>query len=126
MNCISCYSVVPSSPAVIVNSTSATSISFSWSVPSDSLVTSYTVMWERDVRVDCPVNVTGLATQIIPTHYDVMALEEDSSYIITVVAINLAGSSEASKSVVSVTGEAGETLFCVKGCPSNSLRLNHV
>ena len=42
------------------------------------------------------------------TSYDIMGLEEDSSYTITVTASNSAGSSAVSNTVTAMTLEAGE------------------
>ena len=85
----------------------ATSISLSWSVPSDSVVTSYEVMWQRDTTVGCPGGDEDSDT-ITGTSYDITGLEEDSSYSITVRASNTAGSSEDSNTVTAMTLEAGE------------------
>ena len=38
---------LPGQPTVSVNAITATSISLSWSIPSDSVVTSYEVVWEE-------------------------------------------------------------------------------
>ena len=42
------------------------------------------------------------------TSYDIMGLEEDSSYTITVTASNSVGSSAVSNTVTAMTLEAGE------------------
>ena len=64
-------------------------------------------MWQRDTTVGCPGGDGGSAT-ITDTSYDIMGLEEDSSYTITVRASNTTGSSEDSNTVTAMTLEAGE------------------
>ena len=65
-------------------------------------------MWETDDKGGCSggsvmdsTNITGGSTS-----YDIMGLEEDSSYTITVTASNSAGSSN--DTVTAMTLEAGE------------------
>ena len=94
-------------PMVMVNSTTATTISLSWS-SAGSVVDSYEVMWERDTSGECPDEDEGSATITDgSTSYTITGLEEDSSYIITVNATNDAGSA-ISVSVTEMTEEAGE------------------
>ena len=93
-----------------MSSTTATTISLSWSVPSGSVVDSYEVMWERDTSGECPDEDEDSATITDgSTSYTITGLEEDSSYTITVTATNAAGSA-ASEPVTGMTGEAGEGL----------------
>ena len=100
----------PGQPSVTVSSTTATTISLSWSVPSGSVVDSYEVVWERDTSGECPDEDEGSATITDgSTSYTITGLEEDSSYTITVTATNAAGSA-ASDPVTGMTGEAGEGL----------------
>ena len=98
-------------PTVNVTSTTATSISLSWSVPSGSVVTSYEVMWQRDTSGECPNEDEGRGTTITDgsTSHEIMGLEEDSSYSLTVTAANAAGSSAVSETVTAMTEEAGES-----------------
>ena len=91
-------------------STTATSISLSWSV-TDSVVTSSVVSWQRDTFGECPDDVdedsapiTGSSTSIT-----LNGEQEDSRYFITVTVSNDAGSSEESNIVTAVTEEAGES-----------------
>ena len=96
-----------------VDSTTATSISLSWSVPSGSLVHRYVVMWERDTSAgECPDDVDQDSTTITDgsTSHTIMELEEDSTYIITVRASNAIGSA-VSDSGSGVTREAGKQLY---------------
>ena len=93
-----------------VSTTTATSISLSWSVPTDSVVTQYLVEWQRDTSVGCTdedqANTT--ITDGSTVSYDIPELEENSQYIVTVTASNSAGSSGASNSVNGMTAVAGE------------------
>ena len=85
-------------------STTATSITLSGGVPSDSVADSYEVMWERDTSIGCSDEDEGSATSI----GEITGLQEDSSYTITVTASNSAGSSEVSNTVTEMTLETGE------------------
>ena len=87
---------------ISVDSTTATSITLSGGVPSDSVADSYEVMWERDTSIGCSDEDEGSATSI----GEITDLQEDSSYTITVTASNSAGSSE--DTVTAMTMEAGE------------------
>ena len=82
--------VVPGQPSVSVNSTTATTISLSWSVPSGSVVDSYEVMWTSE---ECPDDVDEGSATITDgsTSYTIENLREGSSYTITVTATNSAG-----------------------------------
>ena len=105
-----CTLTVPDMPTAMVNSTSATTISLSWSVPSGSEVDSYEVMWERDTSGECPDEDEGSVTITDgSTSYTITELEEDSNYTITVTATNAAGSA-VSDPVTGMTGKAGEGL----------------
>ena len=122
-----CSQTVPGQPSVSVDSTTATTISLSWSVPSGSVVTSYVVMWQRDTSA-CPGDDEGsMSITDGSTSYMITELEEDSSYSITVTAVNAAGTSAVSNAVTARTREAGEilcvshrTLLKVKGCFNSS------
>ena len=67
-------------------------------------------MWETDDIGDCSGGSDMNSTTITDgsTSYDIMGLEEDNSYTITVTASNSAGSSEDSNTVTAMTLEAGE------------------
>ena len=64
-------------------------------------------MWQRDTSVGCSdededsTTISGGSTS-----YEIMGLEEDSSYSLTVTAANAAGRSAVS--VTAMTEEAGE------------------
>ena len=64
-------------------------------------------MWQRDTSLECPDEDEDSVT-ISSTNYDIMGLEEDSRYSITVTASNGAGSSEVSNTVTAMTEEGGE------------------
>ena len=96
------YYTGPDQPVVTVTSRTATSITLSGGVPSDSVAESYEVMWQRDTSLECSDEDSGMATSV----GEITGLEEDSRYSITVRAINDAGSSEVT--VTAVTLEAGE------------------
>ena len=93
-----------------VSTTTATSISLSWSVPTGSVVTQYLVEWQRDTSVGCTDEDQGNTTITDGSvSYDIPQLEENSRYnMVTVTASNSAGSSGASNSVTAMTAVAGE------------------
>ena len=93
---------VPGPPVVTVTSMTTTSITLSGGVPSGSVAESYEVTWQRDTSLECSDEDSGMATSV----GNITGLEEDSSYSITVRAINDAGSSEVT--VTAMTLEAGE------------------
>ena len=104
-----CTLTVPGIPTGMVSSTTATTISLSWT-SAGSVVDSYEVTWERDTSGECPDEDEGSTTITDgSTSYTITGLEEDSSYTITVNATNAAGSA-ASEPVTGMTGEAGEGL----------------
>ena len=92
-----------------VGASTATSISLSWTSAGSEAV-SYEVMWETDDIGGCSGGSDMDSTTITggSTSYDIMGLEEDSNYTITVTASNSAGSSEVSNTVTAMTLEAGE------------------
>ena len=64
-------------------------------------------MWQRDTSVGCSDEDEGSTTITdSSTSYEIMGLEEDSSYSLTVTAANVAGSSAVSETAM--TEEAGE------------------
>ena len=94
-------------PEVTVNSTTATTISLSWT-SAGSVVDSYEVTWERDTSGECPDEDEGSTTITDgSTSYNITGLEEDSNYTITVNATNAAGSA-VSDTITGSTGEGGE------------------
>ena len=67
-------------------------------------------MWETDDIGGCSGGSDMDSTTITDgsTSYNIMGLEEDSSYTITVTASNLAGSSAVSNLITAMTLEAGK------------------
>ena len=97
-------------------STTATSISLSWSV-ADSVVTSSVVSWRRDTSGECPDEDEGSDTIAdYSTGHIITGLEEDSDYTITVTVSNAAGSSDVSNTVTVMTEEAGERYMATASC----------
>ena len=88
-----------------VSSTTATTISLSWSVPSGSVVESYEVTWERE-GIRSSTTITDGSTS-----YNITGLEAEANYTITVAASNGAGSA-VSDPVTGTTGRAG-SMMCV-------------
>ena len=65
-------------------------------------------MWQRDTSGECSDKDEGNATITDgSTSYDILGLEEDSSYTIIVTATNIAGSRVVSDAVTVMTLEAG-------------------
>ena len=100
-----------------MDSTTATSISLSWT--NSSAVDSYEVMWQRDTSGECLDEDEGsISLTDGSTSYDIMGLEEDSSYSITVQVTNAAGT-ETSNSITAMTLEAGKEMTIVNRlCPT--------
>ena len=96
----------PSQPSVTVISSTATTISLSWSVPSGSVVESYEVKWERNDSNNSTTITDG------STSYTIRGLEAEANYTITARASNGAGSA-VSDPVTGTTGRAG-SMMCVK------------
>ena len=101
------FTAVPGQPSVGVDSTAVTptSIFLFWSVPSDSVVDSYEVMWTSD---ECPDDVDEGSTTTSETSYIIEGLREGTRYTITVSATNSAGTSP-SDSVTAETEELGNS-----------------
>ena len=99
-------STVAGSPNISVVTIVNTSVSLSWSVPSDSVVTSYEVMWKSD---DCPDDVDEGNATTTSNSYTIGDLRGGTSYNITVSATNAAGTSTGDK-VTANTNELGKKL----------------
>ena len=98
--------VVAAQLSVAVGTTTATSISLSWT-SAGSEVDSYEVMWISD---ECPDDVdegSATITDITDTSYIIEDLREGTRYTITVSATNSVGTSR-SDSVTVETQELGE------------------
>ena len=83
-------SIVPVSPDVSVDTAVDASVSLSWSVPSDSVVTSFELVWISD---DCPEDVDEGNATTTSTSYTIDALRGGTIYNITVSSTNAAGTS---------------------------------
>ena len=96
-----------SAPVLSAGNSTATSISLSWTSAGSEAV-SYEVMWETDDIGGCSGSSDMDTTTITDgsNSYDIMGLEEDSSYTITVTASTSTGRSE--DIVTAMTQEAGE------------------
>ena len=99
--------LVPVQTTAYVSSVTTTSITISLNVGTSSVAASYVVMWETDDVGGCSGGSdTGSANS--GSSYEIMGLEEDSTYSITVTASNSAGSSAVSNTVTAMTMDAGE------------------
>ena len=103
---------MPALLSVTKDSTTATSISLSWT-QAGTEVDSYEVMWTSD---ECPDDVdegSATITDITETSYIIEDLREGTRYTITVSATNSAGTSP-SDSVTGRTQELGTLIImCV-------------
>ena len=103
--------IVLAQPNITVGTTTATSISLSWT-SAGSEVDSYGVMWQRNTSGEYPnEHEDNISLTDGSTSYDIMGLEADSSYSITVTASNAAGSSAVNNTVTAITLEAGEIIM---------------
>ena len=92
---------------MMADSTTATSISLSWTTGGSEGV-SYIVVWQRNTSGDCSGELQGSDTITDgSTNYDIVNLEEDSSYSIEVTASNAIGN-ETSGTITEMTLTAGE------------------
>ena len=106
-----------------MTSITATSISLSWSVPSDSVVTSYEVTWWKSGS-DASTSVTVSEAHV---NYTITGLDSNTDYSVTVTAINGAGSATSSPILVSTSEVcAGMYCFIVCGCLSYSSMLHRI
>ena len=97
-------------PVVMADTTTATSISLSWTTGGSEGV-SYNVVWQRNTSGGCSDVNEGSESLSggSMTMYDIPDLEEDSTYSITVTATNSLGS-EMSVAISANTLTAGELL----------------
>ena len=93
----------------------ATTISLSWSVPNGSVVTEYLVQWVRDTAVGCmdEDHQSTTITNGSAVSYEILGLQENSNYTITVTASNSIGDAVSE----SITGEtmAASEVYISKG-----------
>ena len=83
---------LPTEPIVSVDTITATSISLSWSVPTDQMVTSSEVMWQESSNT-AEAKSSGKVTMTI---YTMDGLESSTKYTITVTVTNKAGNTTSS------------------------------
>ena len=92
-----------------MHSTTHTTIHLSWT-SSGTVVDNYEVSWKRNTDETCPeVDIRNATITTSPNSYTIAGLEEDSSYTITVTAINAAGRVPSIPDT-GVTKEAGKGL----------------
>ena len=93
--------------------TTTTTITISWTSAGSEGV-SYEVMWQTDNVGGCSGGSdTGNANIIDDsTSYDIIGLEEDSTYSITVIASNIVNSVN-SEAINGITLETSESIFIV-------------
>ena len=94
-------------PVLSSGDTTATSISLSWTSGGSEGV-SYEVMWQRDTSLGCPDD--DMISDTVSDgfiEYDIMGLQEDSSYSVTVMATNAVGS-QISDPITATTLVAGK------------------
>ena len=96
-----------SAPALVVDSTTATTISLSWTSGGSEGV-SYEVDWERVTTGECDNKDEGSVTLVggSMTSYTVTGVEENSNYTITVTAFNDNGN-EMSSPITAMTQTTG-------------------
>lgn len=84
-----CFFLVrpPDQPSVTVTAISSNSISLSWSVPSDTVVTSSEVSWTESES-----NSTYTSGSIAVSSYTLTELQENTIYSVVVRVTNVAGS----------------------------------
>ena len=97
----------PVGPTVSVDIITVTSISLSWSVPTDQMVTSSEVMWRTSSNggSNTRVESEGTSGTITATNYTIGELEASTIYNITVSVTNVVGSTDSQPIIVS-TGTA--------------------
>ena len=107
-NVFDCFLPLVAVPVLMSDSTTATSISLSWTSGGSEGV-SYEVEWQRDTSVGCTDEDTGSTTITggSMTSYTITGLEEDSRYAVTVTASNSLGD-EPSNQITAMTMVARE------------------
>ena len=108
-------------PSALVLHTSptvtATTITITGTVPSDSVVTGFVVQWQRDTSVGCSNRNQRNFTvnQGFSGSYRITGLEPGNRYTITVTVFNAAGSGPVSNAVTATTIETSKRLsqYCV-------------
>ena len=98
---------VPGQPSISgVTTTTATSISLSWSVPSGSVVTNSEVLWRVfGSSSTTEADGSGTSGSITSTSYTIQELESGTKYSITVTVINAAGSTVSHPILIATSEE---------------------
>lgn len=108
-------------PEILNFNSTKTTISLNWRVPNGSVVTAYTINWERDTSTGCPYVDEGVITiQTSNQNADITirGLEEDSIYFVRVTAINSAGNSTSDNVTVATEDDSK---FYISVIPSLSI-----
>ena len=100
--------IVPTQPGVTVSTTTATSISLSWT-SAGSEVDRYDVVWRNDGECSELLRGNGVALPGTMTNYTIDGLEEYSTYSIIVIATNNVGRVFSEVATVR-TSEAGKVI----------------
>ena len=90
-------------PSIESLSANETAITPTWAVPNGSVVTDYVVTWERDTSMGCPYEDEGsinISTSALSYTTTITGLQEDSTYFITVTAVNSDMNSTSSVSTI--------------------------
>ena len=110
------FSLVKPPVLSVIESTAVTAISLFWT-SAGSVVDSYEVLWQRDNSGDCPdENHGSMSITDGSTSYMITGLEEDSSYSITVEAVNSIGM-VTSNTATAMTQETGKQQIFVNTQP---------
>ena len=117
-------SPVPGQPSISLDSTTATTISLSWSVLSNSVVTSYEVMWQKFSSARSSGSTTraedgvgnGTSGEITnsSTSYTIEGLKSGTFYSITVRVANAAGNTDSPTVNVATSKEGKRDLHYVQ------------
>ena len=97
---------MPENPVENTEEVTDTSITISWTAPSDSVVDRYEVVWESGGEIIGNVTISGDETS-----YTISGLEEGRIYSITITPINDAGRGESLELSVSTTAAATSGMY---------------
>ena len=105
------FLVAPGQPTIHTNETADTTVFFSWSVPSGSVVESYVLEWSSN---KCPGDEVENSTTMngTLTNFTISNLRSDTNYSITINASNAAGNS-TSKLLTVYTPVMGEVCVAI-------------
>ena len=105
---------------IVILGATTVAIPISWKSAGTENV-SYEVMWETDDIGGCSGG-SDMNSTTVTDGYDIMGLEENTTYTITVTAFNSVGSSAVSNPVTAITRKAGENyvVIMISYCDSSS------